>query len=41
MSTLPIVSTTVIVRYGGRSSIPETAVIHREAAAYWIIRLRG
>jgi hypothetical protein len=25
----------------GRSSIPETSMIEREAAAYWITRLRG
>src|SRR6187431_2376099 len=25
----------------GRSSIPETVVIHREAAAYWVPRFRG
>src|SRR6266545_4074740 len=25
----------------GRSSIPETIVIHREAAAYWVPRFRG
>jgi hypothetical protein len=31
----------VIVREGGRSSIPEAAVINREAAAYWIPRMRG
>jgi hypothetical protein len=31
----------VIVREGGRSSIPETAVMNREAAAYWMPRLRG
>jgi len=31
----------VIAREGGRSSIPETVVIHRDAAAYWIPRLRG
>ncbi|MBR1126451.1 hypothetical protein JQ628_33370 [Bradyrhizobium lablabi] len=28
----------VIVREGGRSSIPEAAVMNREAAAYWIAR---
>jgi hypothetical protein len=28
----------VIARESGRSSIPETAVIKREAAAYWIAR---
>jgi hypothetical protein len=31
-------SPAVIVREGGRSSIPETVVIDREAAAYWIAR---
>ncbi|BAR59193.1 hypothetical protein NK6_6039 [Bradyrhizobium diazoefficiens] len=31
----------VIVREGGRSSIPETAGGYGEAAAYWIPRLRG
>jgi hypothetical protein len=31
----------VIAREGGRSSIPETAVLNREAAAYWIPRFRG
>jgi hypothetical protein len=31
----------VITRESGRSSIPETLVINREAAAYWIPRLRG
>jgi len=35
------VTIAVIVREGGRSSIPETVVINREAAAYWITRLRG
>jgi len=25
-------------RESGASSIPETAIIHREAAAYWIAR---
>jgi hypothetical protein len=33
--------TLVIAREGGRSSIPETLVINREAAAYWIPRFRG
>ncbi len=27
---------TVIAREGGRSSIPETSAIDREAAAYWV-----
>jgi hypothetical protein len=27
--------------YAGRSSIPETLVINREVAAYWITRFRG
>jgi hypothetical protein len=31
----------VIVRESGRSSIPETSMMNREAAAYWIPRLRG
>src|SRR5206468_9748448 len=31
----------VIAREGGRSSIPETFVFNREAAAYWVPRLRG
>jgi hypothetical protein len=34
-------TTSVIAREGGRSSIPETLVLNREAAAYWIPRLRG
>ncbi|CUU18308.1 hypothetical protein CDS [Bradyrhizobium sp.] len=34
-------STAVIARESGRSSIPEAPVIPREAAAYWIPRLRG
>jgi hypothetical protein len=35
------VSAFVITREGGRSSIPETLAINREAAAYWIPRFRG
>jgi hypothetical protein len=34
-------NSTVIVRVGGRSSIPESPAISREAAAYWIPRMRG
>jgi hypothetical protein len=29
-----------IARESGRSSIPETVVIYRDAAAYWVPRLR-
>jgi hypothetical protein len=37
----PATLSTVIAREGGRSSIPDTPVINREAAAYWIPRIRG
>ena len=36
LHTLP-----VIARESGQSSIPETVVIERDAAAYWMPRLRG
>jgi hypothetical protein len=34
-------SLAVVPRAGGGPSIPEASAIDREAAAYWIIRLRG
>jgi hypothetical protein len=34
-------NTAVIARLDGRPSIPETVVFNREAAAYWIPRMRG
>jgi hypothetical protein len=33
--------TAVIARESGRSSIPETPMTDREAAAYWMPRFRG
>jgi len=35
---LQTINPAVIVREGGRSSIPEAIVIYRAAAAYWIAR---
>jgi hypothetical protein len=43
-ASLAMTATIVIVREGGRSSIPEAAVIARRltsAAAYWVPRFRG
>ena len=36
-----LVFSAVVPRAGGAPSIPEASVVHWEAAAYWIARLRG
>ncbi|MGN1288870.1 MAG: hypothetical protein ACI4XG_20140 [Bradyrhizobium sp.] len=42
-SAIPVIAMpkTVIARESGRSSIPETVILKREAAAYWIARQAG